>query len=67
MSHTMGDKSKSLLHLRSQRSPHERGVSVCEYVHQSVLRLIPDSSQGQSARTVLIRKLGRVHPRTSVP
>lgn len=49
-------------------SVHEKRVqSLCECVKELVLRLIPDSSLGQLACTVLIRKLGRVHPRTSVP
>lgn len=49
-------------------SVHEKRVqSLCDCVKELVLRLIPDSSLGQLACTVLIRKVGRVHPRTSVP
>lgn len=39
----------------------------CEDVKEFVLCPIPDSSSGQPVLTVLIRKLGRMHPHTSAP
>lgn len=58
---------------KPQQCPHKQKVSVhgqrvqslCECVNELVL--FPDSSSGRPACTVLIRKLGRGHPGTSVP